>query len=252
MKVLIVEDEQLAADTLESMLLELNSEIEILDKIDSVKKAVKWLSENEADLLFLDIHLADGKSFSIFEKVDIKTPIIFTTAYDQYAIKAFKLNSIAYLLKPIDEEELEEALEKYESLKTSSSGVDVASILRAIDQKEAAFQKRFMVTTGEKIRSILIEEVAYFMGEDKYLYLITKDNKKYIIDSTLTKLEQLLDPERFFRINRKFTISFDSIKEMVAYSKSRVKVELDPPAPYDLEAIVSVDRSGSFKKWLNR
>ncbi|MBX2842279.1 MAG: LytTR family DNA-binding domain-containing protein [Flammeovirgaceae bacterium] len=252
MKVLIVEDEQLAADTLERMLLDLNSEIEILDKIDSVKKAVKWLSENEVDLLFLDIHLADGKSFSIFEKVDVKTPIIFTTAYDQYAIKAFKLNSIAYLLKPIDEEELEEALEKYENLKETSQGVDVASILKAIDQKEASFQKRFMVTTGEKIRSILIEEVAYFMGEDKYLYLITKDNKKYIIDSTLTKLEYLLDPERFFRINRKFTISFDSIKEMVVYSKSRVKVELDPPAPYNLEAIVSVDRSGSFKKWLNR
>ncbi|MEZ4886236.1 MAG: LytTR family DNA-binding domain-containing protein [Chitinophagales bacterium] len=253
MRVLIIEDEHLAAEELKEMLSDINSSIEIVDTIDTVKNAIEWLRSPKAshiDLIFLDIHLADGNSFSIFEEVKVKTPIIFTTAYDQYAIRAFKLNSIAYLLKPIDKDDLEDSLEKFEDIQTNDSNIDFTSLIEAVQKKNTTYQKRFIVTTGDKIKSILTVDVAYFMSEGKYLYLTTKDGKQFIVDFTLSKLEKVLQPDRFFRINRKFIINFDAIKNMVSYSKSRVKIELNPPCTTD--AIVSVDRSGRFKQWLNR
>ena len=218
MKVLIIEDEPLAAEELVEMLSDIQPDIEILDKIDTVKNAIKWLKSSKArtlDLIFLDIHLADGNSFNIFEKVKVKTPIIFTTAYDQYAIKAFKLNSVDYLLKPIDKDDLADSIEKYEETHAQNMNMDFSSLLKAVQKKEVTYQKRFIVTTGEKIKSILTEDVAYFMSEGKYLHMIVKEGRRYIIDFTLTKLEQILPPERFFRINRKFIINFDAIKNMI-------------------------------------
>ncbi|MDW7694009.1 LytTR family DNA-binding domain-containing protein [Flammeovirgaceae bacterium SG7u.111] len=254
LKVLIIEDEKLAADDLEEMLLEINPEIKVLEKIGSVEKAVEWLKSNEeAELIFLDIHLSDGNSFSIFDSVEVKTPIIFTTSYDQYAIKAFKHNSIDYLLKPVDQDELEKAIEKFEELRGKTQDVDLGDILKTIsEKKEPEFQQRFMVTIRDSIKSIHVDDVAYFMGEDGYVYLVTKSDGRYIINYTLNKLDTVLDPDKFFRINRKFTVNFDAIQQMTAYSKSRVQLNLLPAPPNELDTIVSVERSGSFKKWLNR
>jgi DNA-binding LytR/AlgR family response regulator len=252
LNILIVEDEHLAATRLQRMLQKIDPDIHILSILDTVKDAVVWLQENEADLIFLDIHLADGNSFGIFDQVEVKTPIIFSTAYDQYAIKAFKLNSVDYLLKPIDKEELEAAIEKFKDLRSSgqSNNIDVQALMQTIQGPQSNYQKRFIVTSGEKIKSVKIEDVAYFFGQQKYVFLITKDNRRHIIDYTLGKLEEMLDPEQFFRINRQFIIGFDAIKNMFSYSKSRIKIDLDPPG--EIDAIVSIDKSKRFKDWLNR
>ncbi|MDW7694952.1 LytTR family DNA-binding domain-containing protein [Flammeovirgaceae bacterium SG7u.111] len=252
LNVLIIEDEQLATEELKSMLIALRPDIKIVAIIRSIDEAIAWFQKNEADLIFMDIHLTDGNSFQIFEQVKINTPIIFTTAYDEYAIKAFKVNSIDYLLKPFGTSELATALAKFDEAKSTIKNESLGAILKSVDQQGPIYQKRFMVTSGEAILSIPVEEVAYFMGDGKHLFLFSKDGKKYILDSTLTKLEEVTNPTRFFRINRKFIVNFSAINEMVAYSKSRVKLELTPPLPSKLEAIVSVDRSGDFKKWLNR
>ncbi len=249
MKILIIEDEKIAADKLERQLKQLDPDFEVAEKIDSVIKAVDWLNNNEADLIFLDIHLSDGLSFTIFEEVEINTPIIFTTAYDAYAIQAFKLNSIDYLLKPINKGDLELALQKFHRLHGENSNQDYLHLIALLKGKEHAFQERFMVYTGEKIKSVNIQQVAYFFAEGKYVFLVDKDNKQFIIDFTLSKLQTLLDPNLFFRINRKFIIHIDAIHQMEPYSKARLKIDLTPPANQDV--IVSIERSSEFKKWLN-
>lgn len=248
MRVLIIEDEQLASEELKEMLFDINPSIQVIDTIATVSKAVEWLKSSKSrtiDLIFMDIHLADGNSFSIFEEVNVKIPIIFTTAYDKYALDAFKLNSIDYLLKPIDKDDLVDSIDKYEY---TSNLIDYSKIVDNL--RKDPYQKRFIVTSGDKIKSILTEDVSYFMSEGKYLYLTTKNGRQFIIDYTLAKLEKVLKPDHFFRINRKFIINFDAIDNMITYSKSRVKIELNPPCTTD--AIVSVDRSGTFKSWLNR
>ena len=249
-QVLIIEDEPLAAKRLQRLLQEVAPETKILATLDTVKSAVNWLLENKADLIFLDIHLADGNSFSIFDQVEVKTPIIFSTAYDQYAIQAFKLNSVDYLLKPIEKEELEQAMTKYQESKTQAAQPDFSAILSAMQDQKKSYQKRFMITSGEKIRSVPIKEIAYFFGQQKYVFLITHDNRRHIIDYTLGSLEDILDPDQFFRINRQFIIHYNAISEMFAYSKSRVKVALKPES--DMEAIVSIEKTRRFKEWLNR
>ncbi|MEL6674213.1 MAG: LytTR family DNA-binding domain-containing protein [Bacteroidota bacterium] len=248
--ILIIEDEPLAAKRLTRLIGQLGHPTQILDTLDSVTEAVSWLSQHEADLIFLDIHLADGDSFAIFDQVEVKTPIIFATAYDQYAIRAFKLNSVDYLLKPIETAELEHAFEKFLAQRSDRMPLDVQALVAAMQAPAPGFQKRFMVTSGEKIKSVPIEEVAYFYGQQKYVFLITKDNRRHIVDYTLGKLEGLLDPEQFFRINRQFIIGFDAISNMFSYSKSRVKVELEPAS--EVEAIVSIEKARHFKDWLNR
>jgi len=246
-KVLIIEDEPLAAKRLIRLLNQLSTDIEVLDILDTVKASVEWLSQKEAELIFMDIHLADGNSFAIFDEVQPKTPIIFCTAYDQYALQAFRLNSIHYLLKPIEKEELEHALDKF---KQQQSPIDLQALTAAFNQKDPEYQKRFLVSSGDKIKSVPLEEVAYFFGQQKYAFLITEDKRRHIIDSTLGKLEQVLDPKLFFRINRQYIIKYDSIKAMYTHSKSRIKVELEPPG--DIEAVVSIDKTRLFKEWLNR
>jgi DNA-binding LytR/AlgR family response regulator len=206
--------------------------------------------QHTADLIFLDIQLSDGISFSIFEQVTVNTPVIFTTAYNQYAIKAFQLNSIAYLLKPIRSIELAESLKKYQSLK-SAFHIDFETLLANIQGKEPDYKKRFLIQIGEKIRKVEVSETAYFYSFDKGIYLQTFEGKSYPVEFTLDKLETLLNPVAFFRINRKYLVSIESISKMVAYSRGRVKLELKPKPEDDFDTIVSIERSGDFKKWLN-
>jgi len=250
MKILIIEDEALAADKLEHMLKEVDSAINVLAKLGSIKESVKWLFQNTADLIFLDIQLSDGISFSIFEQVTINTPVIFTTAFDQYAIKAFQVNSISYLLKPIRKTDLADSLKKYQTLKSAFS-IDFDSLLANIQGREPDYKKRFLIQIGEKIRKIEVPEIAYFYVLDKGVYLRTFQGNNYPVEFTLDKLETILNPDIFFRINRKYMVNLESIANMVAYSRARVKLELKPKADDEYDTIVSIDRSAEFKKWLN-
>jgi len=249
MRVLIVEDENIAADKLETMLREIDPQVEVLAKTGSIKETFRWLSLNQADLIFLDIQLSDGISFSIFEHITINTPVIFTTAYDQYAIKAFQLNSIAYLLKPIRKADLAESLKKYASLK-SAFAIDFDALMAGIQGKKPEYKKRFLIQFGEKIRKIEISEVAYFYVPDKGVNLMTFTGNSYPIDYTLERLAEIIDPEKFFRINRKFIVNMDAISKMVAYSRGRIKLELKPHSVEEFDTIVSIDRSADFRKWL--
>ncbi len=250
--VAIVEDESLAAETLQKTLKKAVPEAEVVVVLDSIKNAMAWFENNSVDLILSDIELGDGLSFEIFKHVAKSIPIIIITAYDQYAITAFKQNSIDYLLKPVDRDELQGAVEKFQNLKIKGEVVDMTNVLEALQPLVTrSFQERFLVSLGDKIHSIPVTEVSYFFSEDRYTFLVTKKGKQHIINMNLGDLEGALDPKRFFRINRKFIISYESINNMIAYSKSRVKIELVPPAPNAMDVIVSVERSGSFKKWLN-
>ncbi len=251
MKAVIIEDEKLAAERLEDLINEVDPSIEVSAKLVSVEQSVKWLKKNKPDLIFLDIQLEDGLSFSIFDKVHVDIPIIFTTAYDQYAIKAFKLNSIDYLLKPIKKKELNEALEKYKNVK-SSFMLNFEEIMRSMQRKEVNYKKRFLIQYGQKIKNVEAEEIAYFYAMDKNVFLNTFSDNTYPLDYTLDKLNDQLDPDKFFRINRKMIINIDAIKSMIPFSRSRIKIELNPKAPADIEALVSVERSASFKEWLDK
>ena len=250
MKVLIIEDENFAAEKLERMLNEIDPSIEIVAKLGSIKESSKWLFQNSADLIFLDIQLSDGISFSIFDQVTVNTPVIFTTAYDQFAVKAFQLNSISYLLKPIRKSDLAESLQKYRNLKSAFT-IDFDALLSQIQGKQPDFKKRFLIQIGEKIRKVEVSETAYFYAMEKGCFLRTFQGNNYPSEYTLDKLENMLDPAHFFRINRKYLVNMDAISNMVAYSRSRVKLELKPKADVEFDTIVSIDRSSDFKKWLN-
>ncbi|MBL0259213.1 MAG: response regulator transcription factor [Bacteroidetes bacterium] len=252
MKILIIEDEEPAALRLKKILNELEPDALILDVIVSVRSAVEWLKNNAApDLILLDINLADGSSFEIFKMVEVKTPVIFITAYDEYAIQAFKVTSVDYLLKPIKKEELNEAFKKFKSIynqHNKSSVPDFEKLLETLRQPQQEYKKRFLIRFGEHIKAVDAESVAYFYTEEKINFIRTLDNHTYHVDYNLDKLEEMLDPARFFRINRQFIISIDSIDQMFSFSKSRVKINLKPPI--NLDTIVSTERSPLFKEWL--
>ncbi|MBK7306964.1 MAG: response regulator transcription factor [Chitinophagaceae bacterium] len=251
MKILIIEDEEPAYKRLQKMLKELEPGHTLHDQIVSVSSAVKWFKENKApDLIISDIQLSDGISFEIFKQVDIKCPVIFTTAYDQYAIEAFKVNSIDYLLKPVKKEELEKAVTKFKALTpaTTVSAIDINKLLLSLQPHSTDYKKRFVVRYGEHIKTIDIEEVVYFYTEDKATFLCTKDARRFVVDFNLDTLDSILNPKVFFRINRQYIISIYSIAEMFAYSKSRVLIKLNPPTKH--ETIVSTERSADFKHWL--
>ncbi|MCB2196206.1 MAG: LytTR family DNA-binding domain-containing protein [Bacteroidetes bacterium] len=251
MKAVIIEDEKFAAQRLEKMIQELDKDIQVIAKLGSVEDSVKWFSNNSCDLIFLDIQLSDGISFSIFDQLTIKTPIIFTTAYDQYAIKAFDLNSISYLLKPIRKDELEDSLEKFNSLKAALS-IDFESLLAGIQGKSIDYKKRFLIQVGDKLKKIETADIAYFYAMEKSVYIKTFKNASYDIDFTLDALDDILDPDQFFRINRKYMVNMQAISEMIAYSRGRVKLNLNPPVDDELETIVSIERSPKFKSWMNQ
>lgn len=248
MKILIVEDEQAAARRLQKLLSDINPEHEIMGVVPSIESAVNWFQENPSpDVVLMDIHLADGSSFEIFEKVEIPAPVIFATAYDEYALKAFKVNAIDYLLKPIKQAELEHALSKVSGpVKKDDAGDDLIHKL-----EEAGFirkAKRLLVRMGQSIKLIDLNLVSYFYSKDKISFAVLPGNKRYPLDQSLDQIEHMVDPLHFFRINRQFIVKMEAIDEMIAYSKSRVKLKLNPPT--DEDAIVSKERSPEFKKWL--
>ncbi len=247
LKILIIEDEEPAAKRLHKLILEVTGQEAMPGHIVSVESGIRWFSENELpDLVFSDIQLSDGLSFSIFKAQQVSCPVIFTTAYDQYAIEAFKLNSIDYLLKPVKKEEMEAAFNKF---KKRSQTLDIEKLLQTLQPAlKQAYKKRFVVRYGEHIKTIDIDEVAYFYTEDKINFLNTKEGRRYAIDFNLDMLDQMLDPQVFFRINRQYIIGIHSIAEMFSYSKSRVLVKLNPAAKH--ETIVSTERSADFKHWL--
>lgn len=250
MKVLIIEDEPFAADRLEDLLLKVAPETEVMARIASVKEGVQWLRNNQPELIFLDIQLSDGISFSIFDRVEVNVPVIITTAFDQYAIKAFELNSIAYLLKPVRRTELEESLAKLQNLRSAYS-IDFEDLLAKVQGNATEYKKRFIVQIGEKIRRVEVSDIAYFRIMEKSVFLRTFAGDSYPLDHSLDALAELVDPSQFFRINRKFIINIDAIARMTAWSRSRVKLTLNPPPEDGEETIVSVERAAGFKAWLD-
>ena len=247
MKVIIIEDEIPAAQKLSKYIGQYNKDIRIAGIAQSIESAVLLLQENlpQIDLIFMDIQLTDGLSFEIFEHIDIKKPVIFTTAFDEYAIDAFRVNSVDYLLKPISFTALSQALKKYENLHNPQSD-NIHKALQTITQK--SFKDRFLVKLGNRIHTIPTNEIRYFFAEGRTVYLITKDHKKYIIDFTLEQLADLINPKQFYRINRSFILSMKSIQEILIYSNSRLKVSTLPPC--DRELIVSREKVQEFKVWL--
>lgn len=343
MDIVIIEDEYLLAEELEDKLMRIDKGINVIAKLDSVSQSIEWLGENSCDLIFLDVHLSDGISFSIFEKVDVSIPIIFTTAYNQYSIKAFDLNSVAYLLKPVDEDKLKAAIGKFKrfwdvkgqgeenhenaTLAVSSSDPreafyekdyshrinDLLEYLKKQDSAKAqgvgsteaqvsaqddaygvskakaifplqggtqahiggsadapdsvnkfgpddtlaaaglvgkTYRKRFMLNMGKVQKPVSVEDIAYFMADDKYLFAFTTAGEKFFCDSTLTKLEDELDPDIFFRVNRKFFVSIRSVNELIPYSKSRIKIKLLPESEEDV--VISSAKAKEFKEWLTQ
>jgi len=251
-RVLILEDEPLAAADIKKRLLKIRPEYKVLESLGSVKKAVNWLKDEDPDLILSDIQLADGTCFEIFEKINKEIPIIFITAYNQYAIQAFKEFSVDYLLKPIDPRELEQAIDKFEKLHSAINLPELVAIKNLLLEGRGNYQERFRVNYGDTFLSVPVTEIAYFFSEDRYTYLVTKEGKQHIVNFNLSELENRLDPKLFFRINRKFIVNFHAITKMTGHTKSRVKLELKPPLPYSMEAIVSVEKSGDFKDWLNK
>jgi len=250
MKTIIIEDEKPAARLLQRKLAKLG--IEAGEMLHSVEEAVSWFSKNEhPDLIFLDIQLSDGLSFEIFDKIEIKSAVIFTTAYDEYALKAFKLNSVDYLLKPIDEDDLEIAVTKFKARlpKQETLQFDFEQIKKMLSNPfEENYKKRFTVKIGQHLKVILIDEIECFFSENKGTYIHTFDDRNYLIESTLEVLEQELDPKNFYRISRKFIIPLKAIKEILLYSNSRLKVIL--PSYKEEEVIVSREKVSDFKNWI--
>lgn len=251
MNVLIIEDEAAIARRMQKLLLEIDPEIVISEILCSIEASVAWLkSHTDPDLILMDIHLADGSSFEIFNEVEVNCPVIFATAYDQYAIQAFKVNSIDYLLKPVNKEDLAESLKKFKKLQSPGkpAGLDYTMLAQMLGVKKQDYLKRMVIRFGDVIKAIEVKDVAYFYTDEKIVFASLNEGKTYPVDFTLDQLEKKMDPERFFRINRKFLISYESIDKMISYSKSRVKITLVPVC--ELEVISSTERSGDFKEWL--
>jgi two-component system, LytTR family, response regulator LytT len=247
-KYIIIEDEEPAFNRLKKMIGEIDGQLVFLENLGSVKSSVEWFQNNpQPDLIFMDIQLADGNSFEIFKQVKVTCPIIFITAFDQFALEAFKVNSVDYILKPIKKEELSASIEKFNSRKIVQN-VDFTQLLQMMQQPKTQYKERFAVKFGEHLRTIETNDIAYFYTENRVNFFVTFDTKRYVNDFNLDELEALLPPKQFFRINRQFIISIKSIAEMLTYSKSRVLVKLNPPSK--LESLVSTERSSEFKGWL--
>lgn len=247
-RVLIVEDEVLLAEELAERLVAIDSQIVIVGMLSSIEETVLWFRKNSCDLLFLDIHLNDGLSFSIFDKVDILSPIIFTTAYDEYAIKAFDVNSIAYLLKPIDDVDLQKALQKHSTLQGLQQE-NIKQLLRYIQKDKSEYLERITLTLGKVQKPVTIAEIAYFMAEDRFVFAVTKSNKRYFYESTLYDLESQLNPKYFLRVNRTFIVNYESIYELTTHTKGRIILKLHPEP--EQKVIVSNKKAKILKQWLS-
>jgi DNA-binding LytR/AlgR family response regulator len=250
MNIIIIEDEKPAARLLQRKVEKLGMQVNTL--LHSVEEAIHWFTSNtHPDLIFLDIQLSDGLSFEIFETINIKSAVIFTTAYDEYALRAFKLNSIDYLLKPIDEEDLETAIKKFKArnIAASNLSLDFEMIKKMlVNPMDRSYKKRFTIKLGQQLKMITIDEVECFYSENKGTYLHTFDNRDYLLDTTLEHLETELDPAAFYRVSRKFILPIKGIREIQVYSNSRLKVIL--PTYNNDEVIVARERVNDFKEWL--
>ncbi|TNE61383.1 MAG: response regulator transcription factor [Bacteroidetes bacterium] len=252
MNVLIIEDEDLAAWGLISKLQRLEPEVEILATLDTVKAAVDWFRQNPApDLAFFDIQLADGLSFEIFEQVKVPCPIIFTTAYDAYALRAFKVNSVDYLLKPVEQEDLARALSKLRQLQ-GPAAIDpetIRQMMAVLAPQE--YKQRFMVKVGDHLTAVAAGDIDFFFGENKIVWLRHRNGRKYPVEYTLEQLEQMLDPQHFFRLNRQYIAAIGAIEDVVSYSNSRLKVSLKAPLS-DGPVLISREKVEAFKLWLGK
>jgi len=250
MNIIIIEDEKPAARRLNRLLADLDMEVSTM--LHSVEESVNWFQNNpHPDLIFLDIQLSDGLSFEIFEQVEVKSAIIFTTAYDEYALQAFKLNSIDYLLKPIDDEDLEKAVKKYQDFKVEKQQIsidfnDIKKLL--VNPVEREYKKRFTVKVGQHIKIINADDIECFYSENKGTYAATIDGRNYLLDMTLENLESELEPKKFFRVSRKFYVNINHIKDIVSYTNSRLKIVLNKYN--EAEIIVSREKVKDFKLWL--
>lgn len=257
MKVYIIEDEIPAAEKVERLLKRYDENIEVIGRAMSVKQAVDWVkNDGEADLLFMDIQLTDGLSFDIFKEVNLEIPVVFTTAYNEYAIEAFKANGIDYLLKPISFEAISESIDKFKSLKNRlqdqgqaevNSIIDLQSALQMLSKRD--YKTRFMVKIGEHIKSVTTDTIDLFYAEGRNAYIVTNEGRRLIIDYKLETLEEMLDPKKFFRVNRTFIVEIDSIKDVLVYSNSRLKIILKHN--FDREIIVSREKVNAFKVWFD-
>lgn len=251
MKIWILEDEELAGKKLALLISKLHPEADVREPIESVSEALKAFSTEQPDLLLADIHLSDGLSFQLFEEIDIACPVIFTTAFDEYALRAFDLMSVDYLLKPITQEGLQRALDKLDRFQNSTAtATDLLKTLQNLKVGSAEYQKRFLVPEGQHYKTVHVEDVAHFMGDGKFTFLIDKKGKEYLIDSNLSQLEEKLDPAHFFRLNRAIITHIDSVSKIHPYGQSKLLVDLDPPSKK--EATISAERSRAFKEWLGK
>ncbi|GAB3336551.1 LytTR family DNA-binding domain-containing protein [Larkinella ripae] len=256
MNVLIIEDEELTARRLISLLHDYDPLIQVLAQLPSVAKSMQWFEDNievEPDLIFLDIHLEDDLGFNLIDQLGLTTPIIFTTAYDEYALQAFKANGVDYLLKPIDADELATAITKFRTLRQNrvelSVNSDVLEQMRA-NYRPNTYRDRFMVTVGPRLFQIQTDDIAYFFFENKATFLTTRQGQNFVVDYSLDKLGQLLDPNQFFRVNRSFLVAVSAIQSVYTYSGSKLKLDLLPEARQ--EVFVSIDRVTTFKEWMGR
>jgi two-component system, LytTR family, response regulator LytT len=258
MKILIVEDEDLAVKKLKKTLLSVDESATVVGEADSIKSTISWLESNPApDLILMDIELADGQSFEIFNHVQVKSPVIFITSYDEYALKAFKVNSVDYLLKPVQKEDLQAALEKYREMKKlykteAEPAISIDVLVKELQQKLQTkdYRKRFLVKHGQKLVSVEVDEIAYFFSDGRLNFFKTFDNRKFVVDYTMDELNDMLDPDRFFRISRSFYISVNSVAQIHDYFGNRLILHLKPET--DKEAIVSREKVTDFKTWLGK
>lgn len=255
MKVLIIEDEPYAQNELKRLLENSDFDIEVIDCIDSVEESVIWLkANNRPELIFMDIQLSDGISFEIFKKVEVKTPVIFTTAFDEYAIQAFKVNSVDYLLKPIKQTELNDALKKFNTLGEqfgkAQTTLDINQIQQLLNINKPNYKTRFIAKVGDQIKHIDVKDVAYFKAEDNEVMLITNNDNKYVIEYALDHLVNVLDPNEFFRANRSFIVTINSITKTSKYFNSRLHLELNPET--EDTVLISRVKVPEFLKWMDK
>lgn len=258
MKIFIVEDEDLAVKKLKKTLQSVDEEANVVGEADSIKSSVEWLQSHPApDLILMDIELADGQSFEIFNQTKVQSPVIFVTSYDEYALKAFKVNSIDYLLKPVQKEDLQAALEKYKQIKnlykeSQSQQISMDALVKELQQKLniKEHRKRFLVKHGQKLVSIETDDIAYFFSDGRLNFFKTNDNRKFVVDYTMDELGDMLDPDKYFRISRSYFISVNSVDQIHDYFGNRLLLHLKPAS--EKEAIVSREKVSDFKDWLGK
>ncbi len=253
MKVVIIEDEHLTAQRLEGMLKKYDPAIEVMAELPSVSEAIDWFKSNQdPDLAFMDIHLEDGQSFSIFENINLQVPVIFTTAYDEYTIQAFKVNSVDYLMKPMNYDDLVQAIEKYKRIhaQPQQQARGVETLLQSLHKKEPEYRDRFLVSIGSRLKTIETQEIQYFYSAEKITFLVTKENHRFPVDYSLDKLALMLNPKEYYRINRQMMVKLKAVANIHVYPKGKIKLDLIPVMKEDV--FVSIDKVAEFKDWLGK